>query len=44
MIHHGIWDWDIPTAPSLVDITVNGKKIKAVAQVTNQRLHMYSIA
>jgi quinoprotein glucose dehydrogenase len=35
-IHHGIWDWDIPTAPSLIDITVNGKKIKAVAQVTKQ--------
>jgi quinoprotein glucose dehydrogenase len=37
-IHHGIWDWDIPTAPSLIDITVNGKKIKAVAQVTQQAL------
>ncbi len=35
-IHHGVWDWDIPTAPTLLDITVNGKKIKAVAQVTKQ--------
>ena len=35
-IHHGIWDWDIPTAPSLVDLTVNGRRIKAVAQVTKQ--------
>ena len=35
-IHHGIWDWDIPTAPNLVDITVNGSRIKAVAQVTKQ--------
>jgi quinoprotein glucose dehydrogenase len=35
-IHHGIWDWDIPTAPSLIDITVDGRKIKAVAQVTKQ--------
>jgi quinoprotein glucose dehydrogenase len=35
-VHHGIWDYDIPTAPTLLDITVNGKKIKAVAQVTKQ--------
>jgi quinoprotein glucose dehydrogenase len=36
LIHHGIWDYDIPTAPNLLDITVNGRKIKAVAQVTKQ--------
>jgi quinoprotein glucose dehydrogenase len=36
IIHHGIWDWDNPAAPVLLDITVNGKKIKAVAQVTKQ--------
>ena len=35
-IHHGIWDWDIPTAPMLLDITVDGREIKAVAQVTKQ--------
>ncbi len=35
-IHHGIWDYDIPTAPTLVDITVDGREIKAVAQVTKQ--------
>ena len=35
-IHHGIWDWDIPTAPMLVDITVDGRAIKAIAQVTKQ--------
>jgi quinoprotein glucose dehydrogenase len=35
-IHHGIWDWDIPTAPILVDVNHNGKRIKAVAQVTKQ--------
>jgi len=35
-IHHGIWDWDNPAAPNLVDVTVDGKKIKAVAQVTKQ--------
>jgi quinoprotein glucose dehydrogenase len=36
LIHHGIWDWDIPCAPILADITVNGVKIKAVAQPTKQ--------
>ena len=35
-VHHGIWDYDIPTAPALVDITVDGRPIKAVAQVTKQ--------
>ena len=35
-IHHGLWDYDTPTGPALVDVTVNGKQIKAVAQVTKQ--------
>ncbi len=35
-IHHGLWDYDIPTAPNLIDITVNGRRIRAVAQVTKQ--------
>ena len=35
-IHHGLWDWDLPAAPNLLDITVDGKRIKAVAQVTKQ--------
>jgi len=35
-IHHGVWDYDIPCAPILADITVNGRKIKAVAQPTKQ--------
>lgn len=34
IIHHGLWDWDLPAAPNLVDIRVNGRAIKAVAQVT----------
>ncbi|MBZ5559561.1 MAG: pyrroloquinoline quinone-dependent dehydrogenase [Acidobacteriia bacterium] len=36
LVHHGIWDFDIPCAPILVDITVNGRPIKAVAQPTKQ--------
>ena len=35
-MHHGIWDLDIPCAPILADITVNGRPIKAVAQPTKQ--------
>jgi len=26
MIHHGIWDWDLPCAPILANITVNGNQ------------------
>src|SRR5919197_1995940 len=29
--HHPIWDYDLSSAPILMDITVNGKPIKAVA-------------
>jgi len=36
LVHHGIWDMDIPCAPILVDITVNGRVVKAVAQPTKQ--------
>jgi len=36
LVHHPIWDYDIPCAPILVDITVNGRKIAAVAQPTKQ--------
>jgi quinoprotein glucose dehydrogenase len=35
-VHHPIWDYDVPCAPILVDITVNGKRIKAIAQPTKQ--------
>jgi quinoprotein glucose dehydrogenase len=36
LVHHGIWDFDIPCAPILADITVDGKTIKAIAQPTKQ--------
>jgi len=36
LVHHGIWDNDIPSPPILADIVVNGKPIKAVAQPTKQ--------
>lgn len=36
MVHHGLWDYDPPAAPILMDITVAGKPVKAVAQITKQ--------
>ena len=36
LVHHGLWDMDIPTPPILGDIQVNGKTIKAVAAPTKQ--------
>jgi len=36
LVHHGIWDFDIPCAPMLIDITINGRTVKAVAQPTKQ--------
>jgi quinoprotein glucose dehydrogenase len=36
LVHHGLWDYDPPAAPNLIDITVDGKPIKAVAQATKQ--------
>ena len=36
LVHHGIWDMDIPCAPILADIMVDGRPIKAVVQPTKQ--------
>jgi quinoprotein glucose dehydrogenase len=36
MVHHGLWDYDNPTSPNLMTLTVDGKRIDAVAQVTKQ--------
>lgn len=35
-VHHDLWDSDLPPAPSLIDITVNGKKIPALAEIGKQ--------
>jgi quinoprotein glucose dehydrogenase len=35
-MHHGLWDYDLPCAPILFDMTVNGRTIKALAQPTKQ--------
>ena len=31
-IHHDLWDWDLPAPPVLVDVTVDGKTIPALAE------------
>ena len=36
LVHHGLWDMDIPCAPILTDIVVNGRTVKALAQPTKQ--------
>ena len=36
MVHHGLWNYDTPAGPNLLDITVDGRRVKAAAQVTKQ--------
>ena len=36
LVHHGLWDYDMPSPPTLATITVNGRRIDAVAQETKQ--------
>jgi quinoprotein glucose dehydrogenase len=38
IVHHDIWDYDLPAPPVLADITVAGKRIPAVVQVTKMGL------
>jgi quinoprotein glucose dehydrogenase len=38
LVHHPLWDHDIPTAPILVDAVRDGQTIKALAQPTKQGL------
>jgi len=35
-VHHGLWDYDNPAPPILADIEVDGRSIRAIAQVTKQ--------
>jgi quinoprotein glucose dehydrogenase len=36
MVHHDIWDYDTPMAPNLMDLQINGRMRKIVAQTTKQ--------
>jgi quinoprotein glucose dehydrogenase len=38
IVHHDLWDYDLPAPPVLADITVKGKRIPAVVQVTKMGL------
>ncbi|MFK7830932.1 MAG: PQQ-binding-like beta-propeller repeat protein [Congregibacter sp.] len=38
LVHHDIWNYDTPTAPILLDVTVDGKEIPVVAQATKQSM------
>jgi glucose dehydrogenase len=35
-VHHGLWDWDFPAAPIMGRLSVNGRAIDAVMQVSKQ--------
>ena len=39
-VHHGLWDYDFPAAPTLADITVDGRPIKAIA-ITSKQANTY---
>jgi quinoprotein glucose dehydrogenase len=38
LVHHDVWNYDIPTAPIVMEVQQNGRTIKAVAQATKQTL------
>lgn len=35
-VHHDIWDYDTPIAPNVLDVTVDGRRRRIVAQATKQ--------
>lgn len=36
LVHHDIWDWDVPALPILADIPAQGRTVAAVLQITKQ--------
>ena len=36
LVHHDIWNYDTPTAPVLMDVTVDGRAVKGLFQATKQ--------
>jgi quinoprotein glucose dehydrogenase len=38
LVHHDIWDYDVPAAPTLIDVKRNGKTTPAVAVMTKMAL------
>lgn len=35
-VHHDLWDYDVPSQPSLIDLTIDGKPTPALVQPTKQ--------
>jgi quinoprotein glucose dehydrogenase len=35
-VHHGLWDYDFPSAPILLDVAISGRPRKIVAQFSKQ--------
>ncbi len=35
-VHHDIWNYDNPTAPSLLDVTIDGERVPVLVQTTKQ--------
>jgi glucose dehydrogenase len=38
LVHHDLWDYDVPAAPTLIDVKRNGRTIPAVAVMTKMAL------
>jgi quinoprotein glucose dehydrogenase len=36
LVHHDVWNYDTPTAPLLMDVTVDGERIPGLFQATKQ--------
>ena len=34
LVHHDVWDYDLPQAPKLLTLTIDGREIEVVAQAT----------
>ncbi|WP_414471874.1 glucose/quinate/shikimate family membrane-bound PQQ-dependent dehydrogenase [Microvirga sp. M2] len=35
-VHHDLWDYDVPSQPSLIDLTIGGQNVPALVQPTKQ--------
>ncbi len=35
-VHHDLWDYDVPSQPGLVDLTIGGERVPALVQPTKQ--------
>ena len=44
IVHHDLWDYDLPAAPILADITVDGRRSRPSSSSPSRRSHSSSIA